>query len=51
MPAGAGDGKRGSREARNVDLVWFVLIGVAAGWLAGQLMGSGGPGLVCLGSA
>jgi len=29
-----------------VDLLWFLLIGVAAGWLAGQLMGSGGTGLV-----
>jgi uncharacterized membrane protein YeaQ/YmgE (transglycosylase-associated protein family) len=27
-------------------LVWFLLIGLAAGWLAGQLMKGGGFGLV-----
>lgn len=27
-------------------LVWFILIGIAAGWLAGQIMGSGGYGLL-----
>jgi uncharacterized membrane protein YeaQ/YmgE (transglycosylase-associated protein family) len=26
--------------------VWFVLIGIAAGWLAGQIMKGGGSGLV-----
>jgi uncharacterized membrane protein YeaQ/YmgE (transglycosylase-associated protein family) len=29
-----------------VDLVWFLLIGLAAGWLAGQLSGKGGFGLL-----
>lgn len=29
-----------------MDLVWFVLIGIAAGWLAGQIMKGGGFGLV-----
>ena len=28
------------------DLVWFLLIGLAAGWLAGQLMSGRGFGLV-----
>lgn len=26
--------------------VWFVLIGITAGWLAGQIMKGGGSGLV-----
>jgi uncharacterized membrane protein YeaQ/YmgE (transglycosylase-associated protein family) len=29
-----------------MDLVWFLLIGLAAGWLAGQLTKGGGFGLV-----
>lgn len=29
-----------------MNLVWFLLIGLAAGWLAGQLMKGGGFGLV-----
>jgi uncharacterized membrane protein YeaQ/YmgE (transglycosylase-associated protein family) len=29
-----------------VEFLWFVLIGVAAGWLAGQVMKGGGSGLV-----
>lgn len=29
-----------------MNLLWFVLIGIAAGWLAGQLMKGGGFGLV-----
>lgn len=29
-----------------MDLLWFLLIGIAAGWLAGQVMKSGGFGLV-----
>ena len=28
-----------------MDLLWFCLIGVAAGWLAGQIMKGGGFGL------
>ena len=27
-------------------ILWFVLIGIAPGWLAGQFMGGGGFGLV-----
>ena len=29
-----------------MNLVWFILIGIAAGWLAGQIMGGGGFGLL-----
>ena len=29
-----------------MSFIWFVLIGLAAGWLAGQLMRGGGFGLV-----
>lgn len=29
-----------------MDIVWFLLIGVAAGWLANQVMKGGGAGLV-----
>ena len=29
-----------------MSLLWFLLIGIAAGWLAGQLMKGGGFGLV-----
>jgi uncharacterized membrane protein YeaQ/YmgE (transglycosylase-associated protein family) len=29
-----------------MDFVWFLLIGVAAGWLASQIMKGGGSGLV-----
>ena len=29
-----------------MNLLWFLLIGIAAGWLAGQLMKGGGYGLV-----
>lgn len=28
------------------DIVWFLLIGVVAGWLANQIMKGGGSGLV-----
>ena len=28
-----------------MEFIWFVLIGLAAGWLAGQLMKGGGYGL------
>lgn len=28
-----------------MDIVWFLLIGVAAGWLASQIMKGGGSGL------
>jgi uncharacterized membrane protein YeaQ/YmgE (transglycosylase-associated protein family) len=29
-----------------MDFVWFILIGIAAGWLAGQVMKGGGFGLL-----
>ncbi|MGB0130807.1 GlsB/YeaQ/YmgE family stress response membrane protein [Chlorobium sp.] len=29
-----------------MNLLWFILIGIAAGWLAGQIMKGGGFGLV-----
>lgn len=29
-----------------MDIIWFLLIGLAAGWLAGQIMKGGGFGLV-----
>jgi len=29
-----------------MSLVWFLLIGIAAGWLAGQIMKSGGFGVL-----
>ena len=29
-----------------MDFVWFILIGIAAGWLAGQIMKGGGFGLI-----
>jgi uncharacterized membrane protein YeaQ/YmgE (transglycosylase-associated protein family) len=29
-----------------MDLLWFILIGLAAGWLAGQIMTGSGRGLV-----
>lgn len=29
-----------------MDFLWFLLIGVAAGWLAGQIMKGGGFGLL-----
>ena len=29
-----------------MEFLWFILIGIAAGWLAGQIMKGGGYGLV-----
>ena len=29
-----------------MNFIWFILIGIAAGWLAGQIMKGGGYGLV-----
>ena len=29
-----------------MEFLWFILIGIAAGWLAGQLLRGGGYGLV-----
>ena len=37
---------QGERKAGDMNLLWFLIIGIAAGWLAGQLMKGGGFGLV-----
>ena len=29
-----------------MELLWFILIGIAAGWLAGQIMKGGGSGWI-----
>jgi uncharacterized membrane protein YeaQ/YmgE (transglycosylase-associated protein family) len=29
-----------------MELLWFILIGIAAGWLAGQIIKGGGYGLI-----
>jgi uncharacterized membrane protein YeaQ/YmgE (transglycosylase-associated protein family) len=29
-----------------MEILWFILIGIAAGWLAGQIMKGGGYGLI-----
>ena len=29
-----------------MDIVWFIVVGLSAGWLAGQVMGAGDHGLV-----
>jgi uncharacterized membrane protein YeaQ/YmgE (transglycosylase-associated protein family) len=29
-----------------MDLLWFLIIGLAAGWLAGKIMKGGGYGLI-----
>jgi uncharacterized membrane protein YeaQ/YmgE (transglycosylase-associated protein family) len=29
-----------------MDFIWFILIGIAAGWLAGQVMKGGGYGVL-----
>lgn len=34
------------RERNDMEFLWFILIGLAAGWLAGQLMKGGGFGIV-----
>ena len=34
------------RKAGDMHLLWFLIIGIAAGWLAGQLMKGGGFGLI-----
>ncbi len=34
------------KEEAILELVWFVLIGLAAGWLAGQFMKGGGFGVI-----
>jgi uncharacterized membrane protein YeaQ/YmgE (transglycosylase-associated protein family) len=33
-------------EDKNMDLLWFIVVGLVAGWLAGQFMRGGGYGLV-----
>jgi uncharacterized membrane protein YeaQ/YmgE (transglycosylase-associated protein family) len=29
-----------------MEILWFILIGLVAGWLAGQIMGAGGYGVL-----
>ena len=38
--------KFGSKGARLMDTIWFLLIGGVAGWLAGQLMRGSGYGIL-----
>jgi uncharacterized membrane protein YeaQ/YmgE (transglycosylase-associated protein family) len=35
-----------SHKENKMEFVWFILIGLVAGWLAGQLMKGGGFGVV-----
>jgi uncharacterized membrane protein YeaQ/YmgE (transglycosylase-associated protein family) len=35
-----------SSEERIMEFIWFILIGLVAGWLAGQLMKGGGFGVI-----
>jgi uncharacterized membrane protein YeaQ/YmgE (transglycosylase-associated protein family) len=44
-PHGAG-GDDYLRGVIRMEYLWFILIGIAAGWLAGQVMKGGGYGLV-----
>jgi uncharacterized membrane protein YeaQ/YmgE (transglycosylase-associated protein family) len=34
------------KEGVHMEFLWFILIGLAAGWLAGQLMRGGGFGII-----
>ncbi len=36
----------GGKKGENMELLWFVIIGIVAGWLAEQIMKGGGFGLV-----
>jgi uncharacterized membrane protein YeaQ/YmgE (transglycosylase-associated protein family) len=38
--------KRAVEKENNMQFVWFALIGLVAGWLAGQLMKGGGFGVI-----
>src|SRR6516225_9462523 len=38
--------KQASEGGPTMEFLWFILIGIAAGWLAGQIMKGGGYGLV-----
>ena len=38
--------KRHGRTARHMSFLWFLLIGLAAGWIAGQLTKGGGFGVL-----
>jgi uncharacterized membrane protein YeaQ/YmgE (transglycosylase-associated protein family) len=41
------DGEAGAiHKEITMDLLWFLLIGIAAGWLASQIMKGGGSGLI-----
>jgi uncharacterized membrane protein YeaQ/YmgE (transglycosylase-associated protein family) len=44
FPRAGGDDNFGG--ITSMQFVWFILIGIAAGWLAGQFMKGGGYGLV-----
>jgi uncharacterized membrane protein YeaQ/YmgE (transglycosylase-associated protein family) len=37
---------RRERKEGDVHLLWFLIIGIVAGWLAGQIMKGGGFGLI-----
>jgi uncharacterized membrane protein YeaQ/YmgE (transglycosylase-associated protein family) len=34
------------KEGNHMEILWFILIGLAAGWLAGQFMRGGGFGVL-----
>jgi uncharacterized membrane protein YeaQ/YmgE (transglycosylase-associated protein family) len=38
-------GTDNNKPSHAMNLLWFILIGIAAGWLAGQIMKGGGFGL------
>jgi uncharacterized membrane protein YeaQ/YmgE (transglycosylase-associated protein family) len=44
-PCVAGEEHHNSEDCA-MEFLWFILIGIAAGWLAGQIMKGGGYGLV-----
>jgi uncharacterized membrane protein YeaQ/YmgE (transglycosylase-associated protein family) len=43
---GIGFAPQFARRKSDMHLLWFLLIGLVAGWLAGQLMKGGGYGLI-----
>ena len=42
----AASATRAQERSGNNEFFWFILIGIAAGWLAGQIMKGGGYGVV-----
>jgi uncharacterized membrane protein YeaQ/YmgE (transglycosylase-associated protein family) len=44
--AAADNGGVSLKRGNTMDFVWFILIGLVAGWLAGQFMKGGGFGVV-----